>query len=41
MGNNIGWGLLLRAFCLDFRSTDVGSSVIETRSTTGFNGITL
>ena len=40
MGNDIGSGLLLRAVCFDFLSTNVGSSVIGTRSTTGFDVIT-
>ena len=30
MGNDIGTGLSLRAVCFDFRSTNVGSSVIGT-----------
>ena len=41
MGNDIRTGLSLRAVCFDFRSTNVGSSVIRTRSTTGFDVITL
>ena len=41
MGNDIGTCLSLRAVCFDFRSTKVGSSVIETRSATGFDVITL
>ena len=40
MGYDIGSSLLLRAVCFDFRSTNVGSSVIGTRSTTGFDVIT-
>ena len=40
MGNDIGTGLLLRAICFDFRSTNVGSSVIGTRSATIFYVIT-
>ena len=39
--NDIGSGLLFKAVCIDFRSTIVGSSVIGTRSTTGFDVITL
>ena len=30
MGNDIGLGLLFKAACFDFRSTNVGSSVIGT-----------
>ena len=41
MGNDIRLGLTFRAICFDFRSTNVGSSVIGTRSTTGFDVITL
>ena len=41
MSNDIGLGLLLKAVCFDFHSTNVGSSVIGTRSTTGFDVITL
>ena len=41
MGNDIGTGLSLRAVCFDFRSTNVGSSVIGICSTTGFDVITL
>ena len=41
MGNDIGTGLLLRVVCFDFRSTNVGSSVIGTHGTTGFDVITL
>ena len=33
MGNDIGSGLSFKAVCFDFRSTNVGSSVIGTRST--------
>ena len=41
MGNDIGSGLSFKAVCCDFRSTNLGSSVIVTRSTTGFDVITL
>ena len=41
MGNDIGSDLLLKAVCIDFCSTNVRSSVIETGSTTGFDVITL
>ena len=41
MGNDIGSGLSFKAVCFDFRSTNVGSSVIGTRSTNGFDVITL
>ena len=41
MGNDIGSGLLFKAVCFDFSSTNVGSSVIRTRITTGFDVITL
>ena len=41
MGNDIGSGLLFEAVCFDFCSTNVGSSVIGTPSTTGFDVITL
>ena len=40
MDNDIGLGLLFKAVCFDFRSTNVGSSVIGTCSTTGFDVIT-
>ena len=39
MGNDIGTGLSLRAVCFDFHSTNIGSSVIVTHSTTGFDVI--
>ena len=41
MGNDIGSDLSFKAVCFDFRSTNVGSSLIGTRSTTGFDVITL
>ena len=39
MGNDISSGLSFRAVCFDFCSTKVGSSVIGTHSTTGFDVI--
>ena len=39
MGNDIGSGLLFNAIRFDFPSTNVGSSLIGTRSTTGFDVI--
>ena len=41
MGNDIGLDLSFRAVCFDFPFTNVGSSVIGTRSTAGFDVITL
>ena len=41
MGNDIGSGLSFKAVYFDFCSTNVSSSVIKTRSTTGFDVITL
>ena len=41
MGNGISSDVLFRTVCFDFRSTNVGSSVIGTLSTTGFDVITL
>ena len=41
MGNDIGSSLSFKAVCFDFSSTKVGSSVIGTCSTTGFDVITL
>ena len=35
MGNDNGSGLSFKAVCFDFCSTNVGSSVIRTRSTKG------
>ena len=40
MGKDIGTGLSLRAVFFDFCSTYISSSVIGTRSTTGFDVIT-
>ena len=41
MGNDIGSGLLIKAVCFDLHSTNVGSTVIGTLSTTRFDVITL
>ena len=41
MGNDIRLGLLFKAVCFDFRSTNVGRSVMGTFSYTGFDVITL
>ena len=41
MGNDIGLGLSFMVVCFDFRSTNIGSSVIGARSATGFDVITL
>ena len=42
MGNDISSGLSFKAVCFDCQSdTNVGSSVIGTRSTNGFHVITL
>ena len=41
MDNDIGLGLSFKAICFDFRSTNVGSLVIRTLSTTGLGVITL
>ena len=41
MGNDIGSGLSFKAVCFDLRSTNIGSSVIGTRSTAGFDVTTL
>ena len=40
MGKDISLGLSFKAVYFDFCSTNVGSSVIRTRSTTGFDIIT-
>ena len=41
MGNDIGLGVLFKSFCFDFfSSTYVGSSVIGTRASNGFDVIT-
>ena len=41
MGYDIGLDLSFKAVCFDFCSTNIGSSVIVTRSTTGFDVIAL
>ena len=41
MGKGISSDVLFMTVCFDFRSTNVGSSVIGTLSTTGFDVITL
>ena len=41
MGNDIISGLSFKAVCFDFRSTNIGSWVIGTRSTTIFDVITI
>ena len=41
MGNEIGSGLSFKSVCFDFRSTDVGSSVIGTRNSTDFDVLNL
>ena len=41
MSNDIGLSVLFKSVCFDFFSINVGSSVIGTRSTTGFDVITL
>ena len=40
MSNDIGSGVLFKSVCFDFFSTNVGSSVIGTRTSNGFNDIT-
>ena len=40
MGDDIGSGLSSMSICFDFCSTSVGSSVIGTRISTGFDVIT-
>ena len=37
MGNDISWNLSSMTVCFDFRSTNVGSSVIRTRTSTGLD----
>ena len=39
MGNDIGSGVLFKSVCFYFFSTNVGSSVIVTRTSNGFNDI--
>jgi hypothetical protein len=40
MGNDIGSGVSTKSICFDFFSTNVGSSVIGTRTFNGFDDIT-
>jgi len=40
MGNDIGSGVSFKSVCFDFFSTNVGSSVIGTRTSNGFDDIT-
>ena len=40
MGNDIGSGVSFKLVCFDFFSTNVGSSVMETRIFNGFDDIT-
>ena len=40
MGNDIGLGVSCKSFYFDFFSTNVGSSVIGTRTSNGFDDIT-
>ena len=40
MGNDIGSGVLFKSILLDLFSTNVGSSVIGTRTSNGFDDIT-
>ena len=39
MGNDIGSGVLLKSVCFDFFSTNIGSSVIGTCTSNGFDDI--
>jgi hypothetical protein len=41
MGNDIGLGLSLKSACFDFLSSYIGRSVIGTRTSTGFDVITI
>ena len=41
MDNDIGSGVSFKSVCFDFFSTYVGSSVIETRTSNGYDVITL
>ena len=41
MGNDIGSGVSFKSVCFDFFSTNVGISVIGTRTSNGFDDITL
>ena len=40
MSNDIGSGVSFKSVCFDFFSTNVGSSVIRTLTSNGFNDIT-
>ena len=40
MGSEIGSGVLFKSICFDFFSTNIGSSVIGTRTSNGFDDIT-
>ena len=40
MGNDIDLGVLFKSISFDFFSTNVGSSVIETHTSNGFDDIT-
>ena len=40
MGNDIGLGVTFKSICFDFFSTNIGSSVIGTRTSNGFDDIT-
>ena len=40
MGNDIGLGVSFKSVCFDFFSTNVGSSVIGTHTSNGFDDIT-
>ena len=40
MGNDIGSGVSFKSVCFDFFSTYIGSSVIGTRASNGFDVIT-
>ena len=39
MGNDIGSGMSFKSVCFDFFPTNVGSSVIGTRTSNGFDVI--
>ena len=40
MDNDIGSGVSFKSICFDFFSTNIGSSVIGTRTSNGFDDIT-
>ena len=40
MSNDIGFGVFFKSVCFDFFSINVGSSVIGTRTSNGFDDIT-